>query len=118
VSILRCSSMREFMENPPVAGVAPGPPPNTHCPENYMFDNGQCKNKTTGQTLPVTVCLEGQTWDGTKCAGSSAASAPPSAMPPPPTTSSTTTKQPFTNMTPALVGGVQPDMKEDKYAPA
>jgi hypothetical protein len=40
-------------------------------------------------------------------------------MSPPMTTSSTTTKQPFTNMTPAMVGGGQPDLKErmGNYAP-
>jgi hypothetical protein len=37
---------------------------------------------------------------------------------PPPSTSSTEMKQPFTNMTPHPYGGVQPSMKDDKYAPA
>lgn len=114
VSLVRCASMREGMESgsttPPATSSTP---PNTYCPENYSFDNGQCKNKTNDQTIPATVCLEGQTWDGTKCQGSSAASAPPPTATPPPTTSSTTTKQPFSNMTPSpIAGGVQPDMKE------
>jgi hypothetical protein len=119
VNFVRCASMREYADDPSIQPTATGPPPNTHCPENYTFDNGQCKNKTTGQTIPATICLEGQTWDGSKCSGSSAASTPPPAMAPPMTTSSTTTKQPFTNMTPAMVGGVQPDLKETmgNYAP-
>lgn len=119
VNFVRCSGMREYLENP-TPGAAGAAPPNTHCPENYSFDNGQCKNKTTGQSIPATVCLPGQTWDGTKCAGSSAAAAPtpaPEVMPPP-STSSTAMKQPFTNLTPAMIGGVQPSMRDDKYAPA
>jgi hypothetical protein len=123
VNFIRCSGMRESMENgtgasPPMSGTTL--PENTYCPENYSFDNGQCKNKTTSQTIPATVCLAGQTWDGAKCAGSSAASTPPSSMPPPPSTSSTTMKQPFSNMTPYPVGGgVQPSMPEkENFAPA
>lgn len=120
VNFVRCASMREYADDP---SMKPGAPPkDTHCPENYMFDNGQCKNKTTGQSIPATVCLPGQTWDGSKCAGSSTASSPPPmTTPSPPATSSTTTKQPFTNMTPSPVaGGVQPDIKEKytQYSPA
>lgn len=121
VSLVRCASMREYMENGSTAPpTASGPPPNTYCPDNHSFDNGQCKNLTTGQTIPATVCLTGQTWDGTKCVGgsSSTPSTPPPAMPPPPSMSSTTTKQPFTLMSAAPVGGVQPDVKETFYAPA
>lgn len=129
VNFVRCASMREYMENPPTADSSSPPPPmNTHCPENFTFDNGQCKNNNTGQSFPATVCMTGQTWDGTKCIGSSAESTPPvvpaAASPPmvtpPPSTSSTETKQPFTNMTPASFGGVQPNLKEsyDNFAPA
>jgi hypothetical protein len=124
VSLVRCASMREYMENPSDSTKATSgstAPPNTYCPENYNFDNGQCKNKNNDQTIPATVCLAGQTWDGTKCQGSSAASAPPPTATPPPSTSTTTMKQPFSNMTPSPVtGGVQPDIKEKMtiYAPA
>lgn len=121
VSLVRCASMREYMENGSTAPpTASGPPPNTYCPDNHSFDNGQCKNTTTGQTIPATVCLTGQTWDGVKCVGGSTPtpSTPPPAMPPPPSTSSTTTKQPFTLMSAAPVGGVQPDIKEkENFAP-
>lgn len=113
VNFVRCVSMREYADD--ASMKKPGEAPkDTYCPENYSFDNGQCKNNTTGQTIPATVCLSGQTWDGTKCAGSSTASTPAAPTEtPPPTTSSTTTKQPFTNLTPGPVaGGVQPDMKE------
>lgn len=114
VNFVRCSGMREYLESgsgAPSSGTTL--PENTHCPENYSFDNGQCKNKTTSQTIPATVCLAGQTWDGSKCAGSSAATAPPASAPPPPSTSSTTAKQGFTVMTPSpTAGGVQPSMKE------
>jgi hypothetical protein len=116
VNFVRCSGMREFMTDGSGTGSGSGTgtgtssgttlPPNTYCPENYSFDNGQCKNKTTGQTIPATVCLTGQTWDGTKCAGSSSASAPD-------------TKQGFSNMTPSPVsGGAQPSIKEkENFAP-
>ena len=115
VSFVRCCGMREFMDNPPPAVGTP--PSNTHCPEDYTMENGQCKNKTTGLTTPATVCLAGQTWDGAQCTTAPPAATPPPAMAPP-TTSSTEMKQPFTNMTPAAAGGVQPSMKDDKYAPA
>jgi hypothetical protein len=117
VNFVRCASMREYLENG--SGGSTGAastgstgttlPPNTYCPENHSFDNGQCKNKTTGQSVPATICLAGQTWDGTKCSGSSSAAAPPD----------TGSKQGFANMTPAMVGGVQPDLKETmgNYAP-
>ncbi len=118
VSLVRCASMREYMENP----SSSAPPPNTHCPENYTFDNGQCKNINNGQTTPASVCLTGQTWDGNKCVGGSTSqpsSSPPPTVTPPPSTSSTTTKQPFTLMTPSPVGGVQPSIKEkENFAPA
>jgi hypothetical protein len=119
VSLVRCASMREYMESgaPPTSTSAP---PNTYCPDNHSFDSGQCKNMTTGQTIPATVCLTGQTWDGVKCVGGSTPtpSTPPPAQPPPPSTSSTTTKQPFTLMSAAPVGGVQPDIKEkENFAP-
>ena len=115
VNYVRCSGMREYLEDGAGATSGTTLPPNTYCPENHSFDNGQCKNKNTGQTTPATVCLAGQTWDGTKCAGSSAASAPPSMTPPP----STETKQPFSNMTPFPVnGGAQPDTpKKENFAP-
>jgi len=84
-------------------------PPNTYCPENHSFDNGQCKNNTTGQSTPATVCLTGQTWNGTSCSGSSSASTPD-------------TKQGFANMTPASFGreGFQPNTsgKDKNFAPA
>jgi hypothetical protein len=112
VSLVRCASMREYMENESASKT----PPNTYCPENYKFDNGQCKNKNNDQTIPATVCLEGQTWDGTKCQGSSAASAPPPTTTPPPSMSTTDMKQPFTNMTPSPVtGGVQPKDGKEKF---
>ncbi len=123
VSLLRCASMREYMENP----SSSTPPPNTHCPENYMFDNGQCKNISNGQTIPASVCLTGQTWDGSKCVSGSSSEpsgppstpTPPPTVTPPPSTSSTTTKQPFTLMSAAPVGGVQPSIKEkENFAPA
>ncbi len=123
VSLVRCASMREYMESGSTAPpTASGPPPNTYCPDNHTYDNGQCKNNTTGQSVPAKVCMEGQTWDGVKCVGGSTppptTSTPPPAMPPPPSTSSTTSKQPFTLMSAAPVGGVQPDTKETFYAPA
>ena len=130
INFVRCASMREYMENPPEGEtqVNMGLPPNTYCPENFTFDNGQCKNNNTGQSFPASVCLPGQTWDGTKCIGSSAAPTPPvipaaapaPEMTPPPSTSSTETKQPFTNLTPAMYAGVQPSMKESygNFAPA
>ena len=122
VNFVRCASMREFADDASMKpATASGPPPNTHCPDNYTFDNGQCKNKSNPtQTIPASVCLEGQTWDGNKCTGSSSASAPPPTVTPPPSTSSTTMKQPFTNMTPAVYGGVQPVSKEttENFAPA
>ncbi len=122
VNYVRCSGMREFMDNPPSDSTLP---PNTYCPENHTYDNGQCRNNTTGQTTATTVCMTGQTWDGTKCSESSTAPPPatmpppPAAMPPPPTTSSTTTKQPFTLMSGAPVsGGYQPDINEkENFAP-
>ena len=117
VNYVRCSGMREFMENPPVAGAMPAMPANTHCPENHDFENGACKNKNTGASVPASVCMPGQTWDGTKCVGSSSSTELP-VVTPPPSTSSTEMKQPFTNMTPHPYGGVQPSMKDDKYAPA
>jgi hypothetical protein len=118
VNFVRCARMREYMENPtPPVEPTPGAPPNTYCPENYTFDNGQCKNIINGQTTAASVCMTGQTWDGNKCVGSSAPpmTTTPEMPPPPPSTSSTTTKQPFTNMTPSpIAGGVQPELKE-KY---
>ena len=113
VDFVRCATLREGLENASDSkDSASSAPPNTYCPENYKFDNGQCKSKTSDQTIPATVCLAGQTWDGTKCQGSSSASAPPPTTPPP-SQSSTTMKQGFSNMTPApIAGGVQPDMKE------
>ena len=114
VNFVRCASMREFMENGSTTSTTT-PPPNTYCPNDYKYENGQCKGPT-GQSTPATVCLAGQSWDGDKCV--SATSAPPAAAAPPPSTSSTTTKQPFTNMSPAVYGGVQPDVKETFYAPA
>jgi len=124
VNYVRCSGLREFMDNPPPPPPASGsaPPPDTYCPENYTFDNGQCRNNTTGQTTPATVCLAGQTWDGNACVGTGTTAPvapPPAAMPPPPTTSSTTMKQPFTLMSGAPVsGGYQPDIKEkENFAP-
>ena len=122
VNYVRCSGMREFMDNPPPAAGAT-PPPNSYCPENSFFDMGQCKNSTTGQSVPTVTCLPSQSWDGTKCVGGGTpppASMMPPAMPPPPATSSTAAKQPFTNLTPAMAGGVQPDIKEAMtiYAPA
>jgi hypothetical protein len=114
VNFVRCARMREFMEN---ASGPSTPPPNTHCPEGYTFDNGQCKGEN-GQSVPASVCLTGQTWDGNKCVGSGTTAPPPPPPPavtPPPSMSSTTTKQPFTNMTPSpILGGVQPETKE-KY---
>ena len=116
VNFVRCSGMREYLENGSGStGSATSPasgttlPPNTYCPENHSFDNGQCKNNTTGQSVPATICLAGQTWDGTKCSGSSSAAAPPD----------TGSKQGFSNRTPATYGGVQPDVKEKmgNYAP-
>jgi len=112
VSVLRCSSMREFMDNPSTSTL----PANTYCPMDYTYENGQCKNKA-GQSTAATVCVAGETWDGNKCVKPTA-TPPPAAMPPPPSTSSTTTKQPFTNLTPAMYGGVQPDIKEkENFAP-
>lgn len=114
VNFVRCASMREFMDNASTSSMTP--PPNTYCPSDYKYENGQCKGPT-GQSTPATVCVAGQSWDGDKCV--SAPSTPPPAAPPPPSTSSTTTRQPFTNMTPSpVVGGVQPDVKETFYAPA
>jgi len=114
VSLIRCASMREHMKN---ESDSTKPPANTYCPDNYNFDNGQCKNKINEQAppIPATVCLEGQTWDGTKCQGSSSASAPPPTTPPP-SMSTTDMKQPFTNMTPSPVtGGVQPKDGKEKF---
>ena len=123
VNFVRCASMREFADDPSMKPASSTAPPNTHCPDDYKFENGQCKGMS-GQTVPATVCLAGQTWDGNKCVGSATTSTttPPPTVTPPPSTSSTTTKQPFSNMTPApVVGGVQPDMKEkfsEQFAPA
>jgi len=110
VNFVRCASMREYADD---ASMKPSttPPPNTYCPTDYTYENGQCKG-SAGQSVPATVCMAGQTWDGNKCVGSTA---PPPTASPPPSVSSTTTKQPFTNMTPAVYGGVQPDIKE-KFA--
>jgi hypothetical protein len=111
--------MRENMESGSGSGTGTGTgtspasgttlPANTYCPENYSFDNGQCKNKTTGQTIPATVCLVGQTWDGTKCAGSSSASAPPD----------TGSKQNYVNYSPSPVsGGYQPsETGKENFSP-
>jgi hypothetical protein len=124
VNFVRCASMRERMES----GAGAMPSSTTHCPEGYTLDpDGQCKNESGG-SVPASVCMAGQQWDGNKCAAPAPATAPaaaapppPAAMPPPPSMSSTTTKQPFSNMTPSpIVGGVQPDMKEtyENFAPA
>jgi hypothetical protein len=115
VNYVRCAGMREFMDNPSTTT----PPPNTYCPENYSYDNGQCKNKTTGQSTAATVCMTGETWDGNKCVKPTA-TPPPAAAPPPPSTSSTTTKQPFTLMSAAPVaGGVQANdgKQKENFAP-
>jgi hypothetical protein len=119
VNYVRCSGMREFMENPS------GAPANTHCKEGETFENGQCKNNITGQFTPATICVPPQVWDATAqaCMGSSAApttagtpTTPPPAMPTPPAT--TTSMEGMANMTPHPYAGVQPSMKDDKYAPA
>lgn len=117
VNYIRCSGMREGLENPKSTDTGSSMPPNTFCPENHDFENGACKNKNTGAAVPASVCMPGQSWDGTKCVGASTATELP-VVTPPPSTSSTEMKQPFTNMTPAMYGGVQPSMKDDKYAPA
>lgn len=128
VNYVRCSGMREFMTDGDGSGSSSGSgtgtgtgsgstlPPNTYCPENHSFDNGQCKNNINGQTTPATVCLTGQTWDGTKCSGSSSATTPPPSTPPP----SQSTRQGFAVMTPhpTPTEGFQPNTKDDKYAPA
>jgi hypothetical protein len=126
VNFVRCSGMRESMANQL--------PENTYCPADHFYDMGQCKNSTTGQSVPTVTCSATQSWNGTECIGGDPAVAPPAsdampspppvaippaAMPSPPATSSTTMKQPFTNLTPAMAGGVQPDMKEgySNFAP-
>jgi hypothetical protein len=110
VSFVRCSGMREHMES----GSAP---PNTHCPVDYTYQDGQCKN-ASGGSVPAVTCTTGESWDGTKCTASSPpppvtpppVTPPPATAPPPPSTSSTTIKQPFTTMTPApVVGNYQPN---------
>jgi hypothetical protein len=125
VNFVRCARMREYMENPtatPPVEPTPGAPPNTYCPENYTYEDGQCRNIINGQTTAASVCLTGQTWDGNKCVGSTAPPAAPPTTPemppPPPSTGPSTTKQPFTLMSAAPVGGVQPDIKEkENFAP-
>jgi hypothetical protein len=126
VNYVRCSGMREFMDNQL--------PENTYCPENTFFDMGTCKNSTTGESVSTVTCLPDQTWSGSQCVGPSGppatpaipaemapavSSAMPPAMPPPPAVSSTTAKQPFTNLSPGMVGGVQPDLKKtyENFAP-
>jgi hypothetical protein len=118
VNYVRCSGMREFMESGSGSTGSTGTtgssgttlPPNTYCPEDTTFDNGQCKNKITGQSVAATICLTGQTWDaaGKKCVGSSSASSPDTAA-----------KQGFANIAPAgFREGFQPNMKEKgNYAP-
>jgi hypothetical protein len=111
VNYVRCSGMRESMEN----GSGTTLPANTHCPADYTYDNGQCKNASGGSVAAIT-CTTGETWDGTKCMGPT----PPPSLPTPPSTSSTTMRQPFSNMTPSPIGGgVQPSMPEKgNFAPA
>ena len=103
VDFIRCATLREYMENPPM---------EPHCPADYTLENGQCKGKS-GQSIPATICTkEKPVWDGDKCVATTApATAPPMTTPTPPPSSSET-KQHFTAMTP---GGVQPSEKETEH---
>lgn len=118
VNFVRCASMREYMTNP-----------NTHCPSPFTLtpEGDACKDASGNSGPPPTICLPGQTWNGTICAGASTATTAGTTPPPPavgPTgnsvtttsssTGSTGTIQRFTNM-----GGVQPNSKDTTgFAPA
>lgn len=102
VSLVRCAAMREYLENPPSTVSSASP-----CPDNFELDAGQCKNKTTGQSIPIP--------------SPPSSSTPPPTVTPPPTESSTTAKQPVTSMTSMPVpGGVVPSMQgstKENFAP-
>lgn len=120
VNYLRCTSTREYMTNP-----------NAHCPAPFTLSDGNtCKDDKGNQGPPPTICLPGQKWDGSKCAGSSAETstgiapttltgptgnvAGESSMPSS-TTGVTGMRQPFTN----YAGGYQPNTSTGgNYAPA
>ena len=135
VNFVRCSGMREYLESGSGSGsgsgtTGSGAPPNTYCPENYNFENGACKNKTTGASLPATVCLPGQSWDGSKCTGTASTSTSSgagamtgsgsgSSSSSSSGSSSGSTKQGFTVMTPDNYQGVQPNLAGGgNFAPA
>jgi hypothetical protein len=121
VNFVRCASMREYMTNV-----------NAHCPAPYTLSEGNtCKDDKGNQGPPATICLPGQTWDGSKCAGSStentAGIAPTTLTGPtgntagasmpstPSVTGATGMRQPFTN----YGGGYQPNASMGgNYAPA
>jgi hypothetical protein len=109
VNFVRCSGMREGMENPE---------PPSPCPDGYSLVDGQCKNTTTGQSIPMAPPASPSA-AVTPPPPPPASSPPPPAMPPPPSTSTSEIRQPFSNMTPAPVpGGVVPDLKEkENFAP-
>lgn len=99
VNFVRCASMREYADDASMKPAEPSPP--SPCPENSELKDGQCRNKTTGQSTPVS-----------PMPSPSAAAPPPATAPPPPSISSTTTKMPV------VAEGFRPNEKDDKYAPA
>lgn len=70
VAFLRCSSMREGMENM-TADMTP------NCPKGFkLAEDNTCKNDKGVTGPPPTICLSGQTWNTvtSKCDGASTAS--------------------------------------------
>jgi len=93
VNFVRCSGMRESMED---GSGSTSLPPNTSCPPDYTYVNGQCKNASGGSVAAITTPPP--------------AAAPPASPPPPPS--------PPPMPSPPASGGFQPDMKEkENFAP-
>ena len=112
VSFLRCASMREGMKNP-----------NAHCPTGFtLSDDNTCKDDKGNQGPPPTICLTGQTWNSStnRCEGASASTT----VGIEPTTLTGPTGNKPGDSVQAPTGptgpreGFQPNMKDDKYAPA
>jgi hypothetical protein len=118
VNYIRCSgSVREMMENP-----------NMHCPAPFMLQpDNTCKDDKGNPGPPASVCMPGQTWDGSRCVGTSsetkpetapAPTSPPGSTPPAMTTPTAPPPPPPSMVDTPVTEGFQPNQKDDKYAPA